>query len=212
VRPPPPTDPRPTDLLAAARRRLPVEVDVVELAAGPDDGRQAARVPRVAGGLLAGAVALSGCGPSAAEVRGDAAGSKAHVLAVSRDVLGPLAADGTYPRPPRGTWSGCDDLGGKALYQVSARLDPTGDGPGALVDAVRARLSLLGLTLRPEGRADAEVLTLRGARDGLRVRVTGYRDEPVVLLDLFGPCLEVGDVDDELWAEPPEQLALGVTS
>ena len=161
------------------------------------------------GGLVAGAVALTGCGPSAAEVRTDAADSKAHVLEVSRDVLGPLTADGTFPQPPRGSWSGCDDLGGKALYQVSARLDPPHDIPGPLVEAVRARLSEAGLSMRAEGPTDAPVLTLRGVRDHVRVRVTGYRDEPVVLFDLFGPCLEVGDLDTELWGEQPEQLDLG---
>ena len=41
------------------------------------------------------------------------------------------------------------------------------------------------------------------------MQVTGYRDEPVVLFDLFGPCLEVGDLDTELWGEQPEQLDLG---
>ncbi len=158
------------------------------------------------GGLLAGAVALTGCSPSAAEVRADASDSKAHVLRVSREVLGPLTADGTYPQPPRGRWSGCDDLGGKVLYQVSARLDPPDGSPGPLVDAVRARLSEAGLSLQADGPADAEVLTLRGVQDEVRVRVTGYRDRPVVLFDLFGPCLEVGDVDEELWHEPPEQL------
>ena len=161
------------------------------------------------GGLLAGAVALTGCAPSAAEVRADAATSKAHVLEVSRDVLGPLTADGAFPQPPRGSWSGCDDLGGKALYQVSARLDPADDRTGRLVDAVRARLSAAGLSLQADGPADATVLTLRGVRDQVRVRVTGYRDRPVVLFDLFGPCLEVGDVDEQLWHEQPEQLDLG---
>jgi hypothetical protein len=159
--------------------------------------------------LVAGAVALTGCGPSAAEVRTDAADSKAHVLEVSRDVLGPLTADGTFPQPPRGSWSGCDDLGGKVLYQVSARLDPPDDSPGPLVDAVRARLSEAGLSLQADGLDDAKVLTLRGTRDHVRVRVTGYRDLPVVLFDLFGPCLDVGDVDEELWHEQPELLDLG---
>lgn len=161
------------------------------------------------GGLVAGAVALTGCAPSAADVRARAAESKAHVLEVSRDVLGPLTADGTFPQPPRGSWSGCDDLGGKALYLVSARLDPPGDSPGPLVEAVAATLSEAGLSLRADGPADAPVLTLRGVRDQVRVRVTGYRDQPVVLFDLFGPCLEVGAVDAELWGEQPEQLDLG---
>jgi hypothetical protein len=161
------------------------------------------------GGLLAGAVALTGCSPSAAEVRAEAADSKAHVQQVSRDVLGPLTADGTYPQPPRGSWSGCDDLGGKVRYQVSARLDPPDASSGRLVDAVRTRLSEAGLSLQADGPADAEVLTLRGVRDDVRVRVTGYRDAPVVLFDLFGPCLEVGDVDKELSHEQPEPLDLG---
>lgn len=182
----------PADLLGAARKLLPPEVRVVGLA----------------GGLLAGAVALTGCGPSADEVRAAAADSKAHVLGVSRDVLAPVTAEGSYPEPPRGSWAGCDDIGGKVRYQLSARLDPAGD-TGRLVDVVRARLSASGLPLRADGPADADVLTLRGTRDDVRVRVTGYLSEPVVLFDLFGPCLEVGDLDAELTTEPPEQLDLG---
>jgi len=196
-------------LLRAARRRLPAEVDVVELASGPWPARDPMRLPRVAGGLLAGTVALTGCGPSAAEVRADAADSKAQALKVSREVLGPLAADGRYPKPPRGEWSGCDDFGGKALYHVTARLDPVGDAGQPLVDAVRARLSAAGLTLRASGREDADVLTLNGTKDDVRVEVTGYTDYPVVLFDLSGPCLDVGDLDDELRGEPPELLDLG---
>lgn len=184
-------------LLAAVRRRLPPEVDVVGLARGP----------RVAGGLLAGAVALSGCAASPDDVRAQAAASEAHVLEVSRSVLGELAHLGTFKEPTTGAWSGCDDLGGKVLYHVTGRLDPGPDVTGPLADRVVATLEPTGLRLRPVGPGDDPV-TLEAVRDDVNVQVTGYTSRAPVLFDISGPCLDVGDLDRELLGEQARTLTV----
>ena len=186
----------PADLMAAARRRLPPEVDVVAL-------------PRLAGGLLAGAVAITGCAPSPSDARAQTAESKAHVRHLAGEVLGAAGGAGAYPKPPRGRWTSCDDLGGKVGYLVSARLDPAPGDDRPLLDEVRARLGDTGVTLRPVGAADGDPVTMQGDRDDVRVQVTGYVSRPLVLLELAGPCLDVGDLDADLLAEPPEAVDAG---
>lgn len=170
-----------------------------------------ARLPSCAGGLLAGAIALSGCGPAGLAPREDAAASKAQVLAVSRQLLRRLDGIGRYPKPARGGWTGCDDLGGKVQYRVTGRLDAADGGSTQhprLVDAVGAELAAAGVGLAAVD-PDADPATLRGSHRDVTVQVTGYRTRPVVVLELWGPCLDVGDLDDELLAEPPERLRLG---
>ncbi|MGH8894013.1 MAG: hypothetical protein ACRDWY_12020 [Actinomycetes bacterium] len=179
------------ELLEAARRRLPPEVDVV----------------RLAGGLLAGAVALSGCSASPEEVRAEAAGSKAHVLDVSGDVLGRLTGLGSFKPPTLGSWSGCDDFGGKVLYHVTGRLDPTPGAGAGLADRVVSTLRPTGLRLRPVYPDQDDPVTLEGVRDDVNVQFSGYASEPFVLFDISGPCLEVGDLDHELLKEQGETLA-----
>lgn len=149
-----PSFPDPADgLLGAARRRLPPEVDVVGLA----------------GGLLAGAVALAGCGASPEEVRTEAAASKAHVLDVSRAVLGELPALGTFKEPTLGDWSGCDDFGGKVLYHVTGRLDPPAAADGSLADRVVATLARTGLRLTAVYPDSDDPVTLEAVRDDVNV-------------------------------------------
>jgi hypothetical protein len=138
-------------------------------------------------------------------VRAQAAGSKARVLAVSRDVLGPLATVGSFATPPRGQWSTCRDLGHQALYHVIARLDPPPTAAG-LAEVVRTRLRSAGLALRTMSE---DPLTSEGEQDGVTVQITGYRTETMVLFDIWGPCLDVGAVDDELLDEQPVQLEMG---
>jgi hypothetical protein len=133
----------------------------------------------------------------------------AHVRAVSRDLLGALATLGRYPFPPEGTWSGCDDVGGKALYQVRARLEPEAGRDHALVDAVRAGLGEVGVVLREVPAGTDDPVTLAGRRDGVHVQVTGYSTRPDVLVDLTGPCLDVGDLDTELLSRLAEDVNLG---
>ncbi len=189
--PDPPGGGHDRDLLAEARRLLPPEVGVVGLA------------PRVAGGLLAGAVALTGCGGGSGPGP-EVADSRSHVLEVGRALLGGLTDLGAFPAPPRGAWAGCDDLGGKVAYRVSGRLDAgVADG---LVEAVRHRLSRAGVDL--DVARPGEPVTLQGEHDDVRVQVTGYAGRPVVLLVLLGPCLEVGAADDDLLAREPDRLAL----
>jgi hypothetical protein len=183
------------DLMAEARRRLPPEVDVVTL---------------VSGGLVAGAVALGGCGstPVRAADAADAASSKTHVVAVTRELLGRLAAVGAYRRPPRAAWSSCDDLGGKVAYRVSGRADARTGSPDGFLDAVRRSVGEAGFELT-EVSTTADSATWQGEHDDVRVQLTGYAGQPAVLLSLTGPCLDVGDADEGLLAEAPERLDLG---
>ena len=178
--------------MAAARRMLPPEVDVVTL---------------VSDAALAGAVALGGCAP-AVDRPADPAGSKAHVTGVSRDLWERLAAVGTYKRAPRAAWSGCDDLGGHVAYRVSGRIDaPAGTSEGFL-DAVRRTVGDAGFELA-EASSTADPVTLQGEHADVRVQLTGYAAQPVVLVALTGPCLDVGDADEELLAEAPARIDLG---
>jgi len=197
VTPPPSGDPVDEDddvsrdLMAEARRLLPPHVDVVTL---PE-------------GMVVGAVALGG---SAAAPVGadDAAGSKAHVVEVARDLLARLAAVGSYKRPPRAGWSGCDDLGGQVAYRVSGRLDAAPGAAGGFLDAVRRTVRDAGFELT-EVSADADPVTWQGEHRDVRLQLSGYAAQPVVLLSLTGPCLDVGETDERLLGEPPERLDVG---
>jgi hypothetical protein len=187
----PPTPPPERDLLATAVRRLPPDVDVVGLVTAP---------------LLAGALALSGC--SAADVRAGARDSRSQVIDVSREALARMVAVGRLPAPARGSWRGCADFGGRMAYHVGGRLDPGDEAASLLTGRVTAALAPAGWPLRPvRSRPGDDVVTLEASVDGVTVQVTGYRTEPFVLFEVSGPCLEVGDLDDELRAEAPESVA-----
>lgn len=153
---------------------------------------------------------MSGRGPRGLASREEAARSKAQVLAVSGRLLATLGRAGRFPSPPRGRWAGCDDRGGKVAYQVTGRLDADAGGSGRLapVVAVRARLTGAGVRLAAAGRG-TDPVTLRGRAEAVSVQVTGYRTRPVVLLELWGDCLDVGDLDEDLLGEPPERLSPG---
>jgi hypothetical protein len=156
--------------------------------------------------LLLGLVPLPACA-AADMTAADPARSQQEVLGAARDLLAGLTSVGSFGRPPRAGWSGCDDLGGKVAYRVSGRLDVPGDAEGALT-AVRARLAAAGVDLRDVSAPGDGPTTLQGASGGLRMQVTGYPDRPVVVLSLVGPCLDVGDDDRRLLAEPPERVRL----
>jgi hypothetical protein len=169
------------DLMGEARRVLPPEVDVVTL--GP-------------GGRVAGATTATAS---------DVADGRARVLALSRDVLGRLAAVATYRRPPRAAWSACDDLGGQVAYRVSGRVDAAAGSDEGFLDEVLRVVRDAGVVLT-EVSDGADAVTWQGERDDVRVQLTGYAAQPLVLVSLTGPCLDVGDADEELLNEPPERL------
>ena len=137
----------------------------------------------------------------------DTAGSKSRVVAVSRDLLGRLTAVGTYKPPPRAAWTGCDDLGGHVAYRVSGRLDAAAGSPDVFLAEVRRTVRDAGVELT-EVSTSTDAVTWQGEHDDIRVQLTGYAAQPVVLLSLTGRCLDVGDADEELLAEAPERLDL----
>ena len=136
----------------------------------------------------------------------DTAASKSRVVAVSRDLLGRLSAVGTYKRPPRAAWNGCDDLGGHVAYRLSGRLDAAGS-PDVFLAEVRRTVHDGGVELT-QVSTSTDAVTWQGEDDDIRVQLTGYAAQPVVLLSLTGPCLAVGDADEDLLAEAPERLDL----
>ena len=137
----------------------------------------------------------------------DTAGSKSRVVAVSRDLLGRLTAVGTYKRPPRAAWTSCDDLGGHVAYRVSGRVDAAAGSPDVFLAEVRRTVRDGSFELT-EVSTGTDAVTWQGERDDIRVQLTGYAAQPVVLLSLTGPCLDVGDGDEDLLAEAPERLDL----
>lgn len=187
-----PVRPPEDGLLGAARRRLPPGVDVVEMA----------------GGLLAGVVALAGCSAPPDEVRAQAVDSKTHVLDVSRDVLSRLTALGSFKPPTLGTWSGCDDIGGRVMYHVTGRLDPAPETARPLADRVVATLQPAGWRLEPVRPGEDDPVTLEAVRGDVNVQFSGYASQPFVVFDISGPCLEVGDLDVGLMAEKGETLTV----
>lgn len=176
------------------------------------DGRvMGPRVARLAAtAVIAGALALPGCGPSPDEVRAEARTSESQVTRLSRDVLGALTSVGTVDRP-EGTWSGCGDLGGRALYEVTGRIAPRPDDVGPLADRVVETLASGGLRLRPIDPQEDDPVILEVVRNDINVQFFGYSSNPLVLFDIIGPCLDVGDLDSELIATPPELLRLDET-
>ena len=137
----------------------------------------------------------------------DTASSKSRVVTVSRDLLGRLTAIGTYKRPPRAAWTGCDDLGGHVAYRVSGRFDAAAGSPDGFLAEVRRIVRDGGFELT-EVSTSTDAVTWQGEHDDIRVQLTGYAAQPVVLLALTGPCLDVGDGDEDLLAEAPERLDL----
>lgn len=195
-------------LLGHARRRLPPEVDVVELAGTtPDEGDDMTALSKAAAPLLAGAVALSGCGPSPDEIRSAATGSKADVVQVSREVVAELITVGRLLGPAEGMWRSCRDKAGWLQYFVTGRVDPP---PGStaddvLVDRVTAALAPKGYRLAVVDD-NGEVLTLEAVTGDVNVQVTGYTNDPFVLFDISGTCVEVDDLDGEFRYELPETV------
>ena len=195
-------------LLAQARRRLPPEVDVVELAGtAPNEGDDMTALSKAAVPLLAGAVALSGCGPSPDEIRSEATGSKAEVVRVSREVVAELTTVGRLLGPAEGMWRSCRDKAGWLQYFVTGRVDPP---PGSiaddtLVDRVRSALAPKGYRLAVVDD-NGEVLTLEAVTGDVNVQVTGYTNDPFVLFDISGICVEVDDLDGEFRYELPETV------
>lgn len=194
------------DLLAHARDRLPPEVDVVELAdPTPREGDQMTPLAKAAVPLLAGAVALTGCSPSHDDIRSSAATSRAAVLDVSNDVLDEVTTLGRLFGPAEGMWRSCRVNSGWLQYFVSARLDPAPDaGAGdVLVEQVAAALAPKGYRLA-EVDDDGDVLTLEAVTGEVNTQVTGYTNDPFVLFDISGGCVEVADLDSEFRYDPPE--------
>jgi len=195
-------------LLAQARRRLPPEVDVVELAGtAPNEGDDMTALSKAAVPLLAGAMALSGCGPSPDEIRSEATGSKAEVVRVSREVVAELTTVGRLLGPAEGMWRSCRDKAGWLQYFVTGRIDPP---PGStaddvLVDRVRSALAPKGYRLTVVDD-NGEVLTLEAVTGDVNVQVTGYTNDPFVLFDISGTCVEVDDLDGEFRYELPETV------
>jgi hypothetical protein len=195
------------DLLAHARDRLPPEVDVVELGGPPtSEGDAMTPLAKAAAPLLAGAVALSGCSPSHADIRSAAAKSKTAVVDVSHDVMGEMTTLGRLFGATEGMWRGCRDKMGWLQYYVSGRLDPEVDaGDDVLVDQVTAALAPKGYRLQ-EVHDSGDVLTLEAVTGEVNVQLTGYTNDPFVLFDISGGCVEVADLDGEFRYEPPERM------
>ncbi len=158
--------------------------------------------------MLAGALALPGCGPSPDEVLAEARRSKNHVRTQSRDVLGPLATVGSFAFS-HGAWSGCGDFGGKALYEVTGRIDPAPQDAGPLVDRVVDRLAAGGIRVRRIHPQEEDPVTFAVLRDGVTMEFYGYTSDPYVLFDIIGPCLDVDDLDRELIDARSTSLDLG---
>lgn len=174
----------------------------------PDGRVMGPRVARLTvTAVIAGALALPGCGPSPDEVRAEARTSESQVTRLSRDVLGQLTSVGTVDRP-EGTWSGCGDLGGRALYEVTGRIAPRPDDVGPLADRVVETLASGGLRLRPIDPQEDDPVILEVVRNDINVQFFGYSSNPLVLFDIIGPCLDVGDLDSELIGTPAEPLRL----
>ena len=204
---PSPDDDQP-DLLARARRRLPPEIDVVELSSAPSTGSDdMSTLSRAAAPLLAGAVALSGCSDSPTEIRAAAATSKGTVIEVSQDVLVGLTSAGRLFGPAQGRWRGCRDKAGWLHYYVSSRLDPRPDASGdsRLVNGVTAALGQRGYQLKVV-RQDGPTVTLEAVKGEVNVQVMGYSDQPFVVFDISGRCVRVDEVYDQLRREPVETV------
>ena len=195
-------------LLARVRRRLPPEVDIVELPApGVAEAEDMTRLAKVAGPLLAGAVALSGCSPALSTIRATTAKSKADVIEVSRDVLDGLTAVSRPYGPVEGQWRGCRDKAGWVQYFVEGRMDPlpaVADGL-PLGDQAAAVLESRGYPLAVVDD-DRGVRTMEHVTGDINIQVTGYRDEPYVVLDISGGCIEVAERHPDYRYESPTPL------
>ena len=78
-----------------------------------------------------------------------------------------------------------------------------------MADRVVAALAPSGWRLRPVYPGRDDPVTLEAVRDEVNVQFSGYRSQPFVLFDISGPCLDVGDLDDEFLAEQAEILTFG---
>lgn len=185
--------------------------------ARPDPAASPSGGARVAGGLLAGALALGGCAapgapPDPADARRAAGSSRFEVRAGATELLRAVAARARLAvvADAVGEWQPCDDIGGAVAYMVSARMVSARIEPaaGRVLESVRSTLDELGVALARVQEAGRDVVVYRGRRGDLSVRVIAAPTDPVVLFDVVGPCVQVGALDDELWLEDPEPLGL----
>lgn len=136
--------------------------------------------------------------------------SQVQVTSLSRDVIGALTTLSSL-RFSDANWTACDDFGGKALYQVTGRLDPPARSVVPLVDEVAETMAASGMKLRRVNPQEDDPVTREVVRNGINIRFLGYPDQPHVLFDITGPCLDVDDLDRELIDRPPVPLRLDGT-
>ncbi|MEP6761553.1 MAG: hypothetical protein ABJA93_09330 [Sporichthyaceae bacterium] len=177
------------DLLASARDRLPPEVDVVELA-GPPAGDGDVVNP-----------------PSHEDIRSVATQSKAAVVEVSNGVMAEMSSLGRLFGPAEGMWRSCRDKAGWLQYFVGGRVDPNPDArrDDVLVKQVTSSLEPKGYRLE-QVDDNGEVVTLEAVTGEVNIQLTCYTDDPFVLFDISGRCVEVADLDGEFRYQPPEAL------
>lgn len=176
-------------LLAKARARLPPEVDVVGLA-GPPPGEGDAGSP-----------------PSHEDIRSMAKVSKAAVVEVANDVLAELSSLGRLFGSAEGMWRSCRDEAGWLQYFVGGRVDPRPDArrDDVLVEQVTSALEPKGYRLE-QVDDNGEVVTMEAVTGEVNIQFTGYINDPFVLFDISGRCVEAADLDGELRYQPPEAL------
>lgn len=142
------------------------------------------------------------------EIRAQTRESRKQVRALSERVLGEMATLGPIEQA-RGSWSACGDLGGKVLYQVTARLmAPPRDRAGAetLIVRVEERLTAAGLPLHRAYPQDPDPVILEVVRNQVNVQVLDFSEEGYVVLDTTGPCLKVNELDLEFMDVPVEPV------
>ena len=176
-------------LLARSRDWLPPEVDVVELAGPP---------------VSDGDVVSSS---SHEDIRTVAAQSKAAVVDVSNDVLDEMTSHGRLFGPAEGIWRSCRDEAGWLQYFVGGRVDPHPDArrDEVLIKQVTSALAPKGYRLETVDD-NGEVVTLEAVTGEVNIQLTGYTNDPFILFDISGRCVEAADLDGEFRYQPPEAL------
>jgi hypothetical protein len=139
--------------------------------------------------------------------------SRARVLAALHDTWGQLKpVNVTAPHGAFGSYTQCVDQGGAVLYKIEVRIDPKLSTDPPVGDRIEPALTAAGWTMQPRSTPTGTGALLHGAKANLTIGLYTYtvtEAEPdFALLQLLGPCLDVGNADESYTSRADEPIPL----
>jgi hypothetical protein len=139
--------------------------------------------------------------------------SRSHVLNALHDTWAELTpVNVTAPHGAFGSYTQCVDQGGAVLYQAEVRIDPKLSTDPPVGDRIEPALTAAGWTMQPRATPTGTGSLLHGTKNNLTIGLYTYtvtKTEPdYALLQILGPCLDVGNADQSYTSRADEPLPL----